>query len=98
MPLFLVFRQQGGPLWKQDRPLEEQAEWRAHAEFMNALEADDSLLLAGPFGGSGEVLLVMRGASVEDIGVRLDADPWTASGQLTTTRIEPWTVRLGRTD
>ena len=98
MPLFLVFRQQGGPLWKEDRALEKQAEWKAHADFMDSLEAEERLLFAGPFGGAGEVLLVMKGDSVADVEACLALDPWTRSGQLTTIRIEPWTVRLGRMD
>jgi len=96
LALFLVFRQQGGNLWKADRPLEEQVEWRAHADFMDALEAEGAIMLAGPFGGSGEVLMIMKCDSVADVHARLAPDPWTRSGQLTTTRVEPWTKRLGQ--
>jgi uncharacterized protein YciI len=95
MPLFLVIRQQGGPLWRHDRPLEQQHEWRPHADFMDALAADGVILLAGPFGGGGEVLLVMKCDTMQQVHDRLTPDPWTQSGQLTTTRVEPWTVRLG---
>ncbi len=51
--------------------------------------------LAGPLEGTGEVLLVFRAPSPDEIDRRLAADPWTRSGILSTTRIARWDLRLG---
>jgi len=62
---------------------------------MNALEAEGSARLAGPLEGTGEVLLIFRAESADEIERRLAADPWTRSGILTTMRIARWNLRLG---
>lgn len=46
-PLFAVIRTRG-PAWDSSRPLEGQPEWPAHAAFMNALKADEFVVLGGP--------------------------------------------------
>ncbi len=56
-------------------------------------------MLGGPL-GSGElrageeVLLVVDSTSEEVVRARFAADPWTASGLLVITRVEPWTVLM----
>jgi len=92
--IFIVLRSRG-PAWDPARTLVEQKEWQAHATFMDALFDEGFVLLAGPPEGSPDALIVMRAASAEQIASRLAADPWTASDLLRTTRIDPWTLRLG---
>jgi uncharacterized protein YciI len=92
--LFAVFRARG-PAWQEGEPLERQAEWGAHAAFMNALAKEGFVVLGGPLDGSAEVLLIVRAESPEAIRARLAADPWSASDLLRVARISPWTLRLG---
>ncbi len=92
--LFMVMRQRGAG-WDDDRALEAQKDWGAHAAFMDALASEGVVQLAGPIPGTRDVLLVMRGESPEAIAARLAADPWTVNGLLRTTRVDPWTLRLG---
>jgi len=92
--LFAVTRSRG-PAWNAERPLEEQAEWRAHAGFMNGLHHDGFVLLGGPLDGTPDVLLIARASDADEIGSRLADDPWTRNGLLRITRILPWTLRLG---
>jgi uncharacterized protein YciI len=92
--LFVVIRRYGPP-YDPRQPLEAQLDWEGHRVFMNALEAEGLARLAGPMEGTGEVLLVLRAASADEVERRLAADPWTRSGILTTTRIAGWHVRLG---
>jgi uncharacterized protein YciI len=67
---------------------------------MNALAAEGFIVLGGPL-GSGElrageeVLLVIDSTSEDAVRTRFAADPWSRSGLLTITRVEPWTVLLG---
>jgi uncharacterized protein YciI len=95
--LFAVIRTRG-PAFEPSRPLEAQADWAAHAAFMNGLVRDGSVILGGPLEGTADVLLVMRAASAEDARGRLAADPWTVQDLLRVSRISPWTLRLGSLD
>lgn len=45
--LFAVMRSRG-PAWNHSLPLDEQADWPRHADFMNALHAEGFVLLGGP--------------------------------------------------
>ncbi|MHB8530165.1 MAG: YciI family protein [Caulobacteraceae bacterium] len=94
MPLFAVTRAYGAS-FRPGLPLEAQADWPAHAAFMDGLEAEGFARLAGPLEGTGEALIIVRAASAEEIESRLAGDPWTANGTLVTRRIAPWTLRVG---
>jgi len=94
MKLFAVIRTFGAP-WQPSLPLEQQADWRAHADFMNALEREGFVVLGGPLEGTSNALLIFRAASADEIRRRLDGDPWTKSGMLRVSSISPWTLQLG---
>ncbi|MEZ5874807.1 MAG: hypothetical protein R3D30_08215 [Hyphomicrobiales bacterium] len=92
--LFAVTRVLGNA-WDQSLPMEEQACWREHADFMNALHGDGFVILGGPLAGTSEILLVVRADGSDDVRTKLAADPWSKMGLLTIARIEPWELRLG---
>lgn len=92
--LFAVIRTRG-PGWDASRSLEEQQEWPEHAAFMDGLEAEGFVLLAGPLEGTSDALLVVRAQDEGEIHSRLAADPWSRSGLLRTTQTARWTLRLG---
>jgi len=92
--LFAVTRSRG-PGWNPARPMEEQEDWRLHADFMNALHAEGFVLLGGPLEGTQEVLLIIRATGAEEIRSRLSGDCWTRKELLRNTQITPWSLRLG---
>ena len=92
--LFAVIRDYG-PGFVPGQALEAQPDWPAHARFIDDLEAEGLVLLAGPLGDAEDVLLIMRAESAADIERRLAGDPWTANRVLRTRRIAPWTLRVG---
>jgi len=94
MKVYAVVRSRDSA-WQRSLPLEKQANWSAHAAFMNGLASEGFVLLGGPLEGTSDVLLIMRANDPEEIATRLDADPWTAQGLLRIIRIDPWTLRLG---
>jgi hypothetical protein len=47
MAYFVVLRR-SGPQWDPSRPLEEQADWPAHASFMDGLVDAGFVVLGGP--------------------------------------------------
>jgi uncharacterized protein YciI len=92
--LFAVVRRYGPP-YDRRKPLERQLDWEGHRVFMNALEAEGVVRLGGPLEGTGEVLLVFRAESQGQIEERLEGDPWTRSGILSTVRVARWDLRIG---
>ena len=92
--LFAVIRSRG-PAWQNDRPMEEQGEWRAHADFMNGLVKDGFVIIGGPLEGTRDVLLAVRAESAAAVEARLATDPWTEMGLLRLRRVAPWTLRMG---
>jgi uncharacterized protein YciI len=92
--VFAVVRSRG-PAWDDSKPLEGQAEWPAHAAFMDALFEQRFAALVGPLEGTRDALLIIRASSPSEVVDRLGQDPWTTSGLLTTKQISPWQLRLG---
>jgi len=92
--LFAVTRTRG-PAWNHALPLEQQEDWPAHADFMEALLAEGFVLLGGPLEGTSDVLLIIRANDPHEIHARLSADSWTAKELLHTKGIIHWTLRLG---
>ena len=95
--LFAVIRTRG-PAWRDSQTLEGQADWGAHASFMNALAKEGFVVLGGPLEGTADVLLIARAGSPDEIRARLAADPWAQNNLLSVTRVVPWTLRLGSLD
>ena len=95
--LFAVINERGSN-WDDSKPMEDHADWRAHAAFMNELVADGFLLLGGPLVGSRDVLLIVRAESEEEIRNRLAGDVWVAKGLLRQRQIWPWWLRLSALD
>jgi uncharacterized protein YciI len=95
MPLLFAVTLTRGPNFDNSRPLEEQQDWPAHADFMDALTAEGFVLLGGPLESTPEVLLIVRAKEAEAIAARLSSDPWHRKDLLRLTRAVPWTLRLG---
>jgi hypothetical protein len=93
--LFEVVQRQRGPAWDLSRPMEEQVRWDEHAAFMNELVDRGFVVLGGPVGDDGRVLLIVRASGEEEIRTTLAEDPWS-DDLLLITSIQPWTIRLGK--
>ncbi len=92
--LFAVMRARG-PRWNAAAAMEEQEDWRGHADYMNALQAEGIIALGGPLLGGPEVLLILRADNEQEIERRLADDCWSTNGLLRTLWIRPWWLRLG---
>jgi uncharacterized protein YciI len=92
--VFAVWRTRG-PAWDDSKPLEGQADWIAHAQFMDGLYKNGFAALVGPLEGTRDALLILRASSPDEIEQRLAGDPWSKNGLLTTKQISPWKLRLG---
>ncbi|MBV8367919.1 MAG: hypothetical protein JO036_03130 [Candidatus Eremiobacteraeota bacterium] len=97
MPYFLVVRECSSA-WNWSVPMRRQAEWDAHAAFMDALVEQRVIVAGGPLGAEDEAPRIMHVVSAPDAEAaeaRMAEDPWTPMQLLKTYSIEPWTVLLG---
>jgi uncharacterized protein YciI len=91
--MFLVVLRQSGPEFDRSRPLEEQSDWPAHADFMDGLVEAGFIVLGGPLADDGRVAHAVEAESEEAIRATLARDPWSET-HLRVDAIEPWTIRL----
>jgi uncharacterized protein YciI len=91
--MFHVVLHRSGPEWDPSRPLEEQAEWPAHATFMDGLAAGGFIVLGGPLADEHRVVHVIDAASEDEVRATLARDPWSGT-HLEIAAIDPWTIRL----
>jgi uncharacterized protein YciI len=62
---------------------------------MNALVAEDFVVVGGPLGDGSNTLLIVDAPDEATIRARLAADPWVPMGLLMIASIEPWEILLG---
>lgn len=88
--VFLVVREPGR-LWLPQRPLREQPDWSAHAEFMDGLFSAGRLLFGGPLREvAGKIVLVMAAATREEVRELLEGDPWQTGAVIRTVSVTTW--------
>ena len=71
--VFAVLRAHG-PAWKHGQPLEAQEGWLAHACFMDEMAAEGFIVLGGPLGTDG-ALLIIKAKDEGAVRARLRAAP-----------------------
>jgi uncharacterized protein YciI len=91
--MFLVVVLRSGPEWDPSRPLEEQSDWPAHADFMDGLVDSGFIVLGGPLADEHRVAHAVEAESEEVVRATLARDPWSES-HLVIDTIDPWTIRL----
>jgi uncharacterized protein YciI len=87
-----------GPSWDDSSSGREQEKWDEHAAFMDALTEEGFVVLGGPVGEEGHVLLIVDAESEGEIEARLAADLWAPMELLRTVKIERWEIPLGDPD
>ena len=91
--LFVVTRTRGSA-WDPDQPMNLQEQWPAHATFMDELATLRFIVLGGPVGDEGNILLVVDAADEAEVRSTLEGDPWSQLGILELDSIQRWTVLL----
>jgi uncharacterized protein YciI len=82
-----------GPGWDPDRGIREQEDWETHAAFMDELAESGFVMMGGPIGDDGALLLVEAQDETE-IRSCMSEDPWARSRLLQIGVIEPWEIWL----
>ena len=91
--MFIVVLRRTGPQWDASRPLEEQSDWPAHADFRDGLVDSGFVVLGGPLADEHRVVLVVEAESEDEIRDTLARDPWSET-HLRVDLIDGWTIRL----
>ena len=91
--MFHVVIRRSGPRWDASRPMEEQSDWAAHAEFMDGLVDAGFLVLGGPLADEQRVVHAVEAESEAAVRATLARDPWSET-HLQVDAIDPWTIRL----
>jgi uncharacterized protein YciI len=91
--LFVVTRIRG-KAWDSTKAMSSQEQWPEHATFMDELANNRFVVLGGPLGDEGNILLVVDAADENEIRSTLARDPWSKSGILEVQSIQLWTVLL----
>ena len=91
--MFVVTRVPG-PEWDPRRGVREQEGWAEHAAFMDALLDEGFVVLGGPLGPTGLVLLIVEAPDADAVRARLAEDPWEAAQLLVTSTVQAWTPWL----
>lgn len=86
-----------GPSWDTSLRRREQAGWDEHAQFMDRLVDEGTVVLGGPVGDGCRALVVARAADEKEVRARFADDPWIVSGVLEVGSVEPWTLWLDST-
>jgi uncharacterized protein len=84
-----------GPSWDDARSRRDQDKWPEHAAFMDALVDEGVVVLGGPLGDEGRVMLIFNVQHEDEIKRRLTDDPWIQMGVLSVASVEPWEILLG---
>lgn len=85
-----------GPAWDADRPRRAQDGFGRHADFMDCLVQQGTILLGGPLGDdvdAGSALLVVRGDDEAGARAALAPDSWFGT-VLTIESVRRWTLWL----
>jgi uncharacterized protein YciI len=91
--MFHVVVSRSGPRWDASRPMEEQSDWPAHADFMDGLVDAGFLVLGGPLSDEHRVVHAVEAESEDAVRATLARDPWSET-HLHIEAIDPWTIRL----
>jgi uncharacterized protein YciI len=82
-------------LWDPARPAHEQDGFAAHAAFVNGLEKEGFIALAGLMQPSTDVLFIFLADSEDEIRRKLAQDPWQQDGHARLIRVEEIHIRIG---
>jgi uncharacterized protein YciI len=93
MRILFLLTHSPGPGWEIGKHRNEQAGWRAHAEFMNGLARSGFVVLGGPISDT-EALLVIDAGNEDEIRRVFEEDPWHVSKVLRIKELREWTILL----
>ena len=90
-----MLRVKAGPTWKSGPP-EDQLDWDAHADFVDALIADGTFVMGGPFSDFSGTLVLFENVTVDEVRTIMEDDPFVKNGVFVVDDVRDWTVYVDR--
>jgi uncharacterized protein len=87
----LVVRFRAGPTWSRGS-VREQADWDAHAEFVDALVERGTMVMGGPFSDNSGSMSLLEGVDVDEARRILEDDPFMQNGVFELDEIREWAI------
>ncbi|MDQ3821957.1 MAG: YciI family protein [Actinomycetota bacterium] len=87
----VVVRFRAGPAWTSGPP-EEQADWDAHAAFVDDLVDRGTFVMGGPFSDHSGSMVLLEGVTGDEARALLEADPFMRNGVFVLESVQGWTV------
>ena len=81
-----------GPKRDLSRGTREQPFWDEHAEFIDRLVAEGSILMGGPLVDEGGSLLIFNAEDQDEVREKLKNDPWLERGILKQDSVKRWQI------
>jgi uncharacterized protein YciI len=88
---FLMFRKPG-PAWLPGVHTRKQPLWDEHAAFMDRLDEQNRIVLAGPYADLSRALVILEAQDMEEAVELLRDDPWVSAGILLPAEAVEWTI------
>jgi uncharacterized protein YciI len=87
----VVVRFRAGPTWTRGTP-REQADWDAHAEFVDGLVARGIFVMGGPLSDNSGSLVLLERVTAAEAEELMRTDPFIENGVFVLDRVEDWTI------
>ena len=81
-----------GPNRDVSKGTREQPFWDEHAEFIDRLVAEDSILMGGPLVDEGGALLIFNAEDENEVREKMKNDPWLERVILKLEHIKRWQI------
>jgi uncharacterized protein YciI len=89
----VMLRVKAGPTWKSGPP-EDQPDWHAHADFVDALIAEGKFVMGGPFSDFSGTLVLFEGVTADEVRTIMEDDPFVKNGVFLVDDVRDWTVYI----
>ncbi|TMM05320.1 MAG: hypothetical protein E6G02_07650 [Actinobacteria bacterium] len=91
MPTRVVVVWRAGPTWTSGG-VREQPGWDAHAEFIDALIANGTFVMGGPFADNSGSMSLLEGVNADEARRIIAGDPFVENGVFVLDEVREWDV------
>lgn len=83
-----------GPAWVEGKTVREQPYWTEHADFMDPLFENGTVILGGPFADATGSLVVVEAESEQEVADLFARDPFLEHGIFALKSLKQWVLFL----
>ncbi len=89
-----IFLWAHGPAWVEGKTVREQPYWDEHAEFMDRLFENGTVVMGGPFADGTGSLVVVEGEDEKEVAALFVSDPFVVHGIFILSSFKQWQLFL----